>query len=194
MNGGRPLRILTVCSFNRTRSVMTAAMLDSMLTARVGPGAAVVKSAGCVSEGYPAIPAAVEAMAARGLDVSGHLSRLVTDDLVDGSDLILTAERDHVVRVATMSSAAFKKAMTLPEFVVRSDPGVVDGAADPAGGVRAWVEQLTAGRTPREYLSADIAEIADPTGASNAAFEAAVGAMQELCDVAARRIAAHVPA
>ena len=58
MNGGRPLRILTVCSFNRTRSVMTAAMLDSMLEARVGPEAAVVKSAGCVSPGYPAIPAA----------------------------------------------------------------------------------------------------------------------------------------
>ena len=80
-DGGRPVRILTVCSYNRTRSVMTAAMLDAMLAARVGPDATVVESAGCVAPGYPAIPAAVEAMAERGLDVSGHRSRVVSADL-----------------------------------------------------------------------------------------------------------------
>ena len=193
MDDGPQFRILTVCTHNRTRSVMIAAMLDSMLVRRVGRRAFVVESAGFAEEGFPPIPPAVDAMAKRGLDVSDHRSRLLTVDLIDACDLILTAERDHVVRVATMSSAAFARSMTLPRFVELSDPGTGTEDARGARRLREWVEELTADRTPREYLSADIGEIADPTGAPPRIFEAAVVDMQGLCESASARIAPFAP-
>ena len=42
----RPLRILTVCSHNRTRSVMMAAMLQAKLIERLGDGSVVPLLAG----------------------------------------------------------------------------------------------------------------------------------------------------
>ena len=95
-----PLRILTVCSHNRTRSVMMAALLDQLLTERLGADSVVVRSSGFGPPGLPAIDDAVRAMRRRGLDVSHHRSTTTTSALVDGADLIITAERDHVVKIA----------------------------------------------------------------------------------------------
>lgn len=75
---GGPLTILTVCSHNRTRSVMTMAMLQRNLDGLLGAGAVVVRSLGFGPDDMPSIPDAVAAMARRGLDTSGHRSRQVT--------------------------------------------------------------------------------------------------------------------
>lgn len=172
----RPLRLLTVCSHNRTRSVMMAALLDSMLTDRVGSGAVVVRSSGFGPAGVPPIDDAVDAMARRGLDVSGHLSRDTTLALVDGADVIVTAERDHVVRVAALSPRAFPKAMTLPELIERSA-----GVEAPTHGVAQWVQAMTADRGTQAYLRADVPEIADPTGTAPRVFERAVADIEQQC-------------
>jgi len=177
------VRILAVCTHNRTRSVMMAALLESMLADRLGPGRVEVGSSGFGPEGIAAISDAVEAMSRRGLDVSAHRSRATTAALVDAADVIVTAERDHVVKIAALSRAAFTRAMTLPELLERA-------AASPpragVGGVRAWVESLTADRTAGAYLRAPIPEVADPTGSSARAFEAAVVEIERQChDVAA---------
>ncbi len=178
---GEPLRILTVCTHNRTRSVMTAAMIQSLLDDRLGGGAAVVRSAGFGPPDMPAIPDAVDAMQRRGLDVSRHRSRQVTADVVEPADLILTAERDHVVRIATISRDTFGRAMTLPEFLTRSAAHL--GRDDLT--LAEWSAELTADRTAGEYLRADVPEIADPTGSAPRIFEAAVVEMERDCvDVA----------
>lgn len=181
------IRLLTVCSHNRTRSVMIAAMLQSMLDHRLGAGAAVVDSTGFGPPDLPSIPDAVAAMKKRGLDISDHRSRPITPSMADAADLILTAEREHVVRVATMSRAAFPRAMTLPEFVERSER-----AAPAAGALGLWVEQLTEQRTTEVYLRGQVEEIADPTGRSPRAFAASVDHMEQLCQVTADRLAAAV--
>ncbi len=173
-----PLRILTVCTHNRTRSVMMAALLQSMLTDRLGAGRVAVRSSGFGPEGIAAIDDAVSAMARRGLDVSAHRSRATTAALVDGADLILTAERDHVVKVAALSRAAFARAMTLPELLSRAADA---SRATGADGVRAWVESLTAERTAGIYLREPIGEVADPTGSPSRAFEAAVVEIERQC-------------
>jgi protein-tyrosine phosphatase len=180
----RPLRILTVCSHNRTRSVMMAAMLGAMLTERLGDGAVEIGSSGFGPVDLPAIDDAVDAMRRRGLDVSTHRSAATAVALVERADLILTAERGHVVRIAALSPDAFQRSLTLPEFLAAaSEAG--PGAADD---LRSWVQSLTAGRTAGAYLRAVVPEVVDPTGSAPRAFEAAVVALEQQC----REVATHL--
>jgi protein-tyrosine-phosphatase len=72
------LKILTVCTHNRTRSVMSIAMLQAGFDQRLGSGRAVERSLGFGPKDVPAISVAVDAMQRRGLDVPGHRSRWVT--------------------------------------------------------------------------------------------------------------------
>lgn len=167
---------------------MMAALLESKLAARLGPDAARLRSSGFGPVDVGPIDDAVDAMRRRGLDVSGHLSAATTASLVDGADLILTAERDHVVKIAAMSSDAFRRAMTLPEFLAAAaQEGVVD-----APDLRPWVESLTAQRTAGEYLRDPIPEVADPTGSMPRAFEAAVVAIERQCDEVVARLVAQL--
>jgi protein-tyrosine-phosphatase len=186
--------VLTVCTHNRTRSVMTAALLEALLGDQLGPDAVAVKSSGFGAEGLPPIPEAVVAMRRRGLDVSEHRSWSTNAGLVEGADLILTAERDHVVKVAALSPSAFRRTFTLPELLaVASAPGDrydghdVDGDTIPVR-IAGWAEQLTEARRASEYLREPVAEIADPTGLPQRAFDAAVESIERQCQA----VAAHV--
>jgi sulfate adenylyltransferase len=172
-----PLRLLTVCTYNRTRSVMMAALLQSQLDELLGPARVAVTSSGFTSEGWPAIDQAVTAMARRDLDVTAHVSRRTTVDIVEAADLIVTAERDHVVRVAALSPAAFSRAMTLPEALARA----ADRPSAAGGDLRVWAESLTAGRTATRYLREPVPEVADPTGSTGRSFEAAVVEIERQC-------------
>jgi protein-tyrosine phosphatase len=156
---------------------MMAAMLESMLRERLGDDAARVRSSGFGPVGLPAIDDAVDAMRRRDLDVSAHRSSSTTAPLVDGADLILTAERDHVVKIAALSPSAFRRAMTLPEFL---DLAAADRAV-PGADVRSWVESLTQQRTAGGYLREPIPEIADPTGSAPRVFESAVVVLAQQC-------------
>jgi protein-tyrosine phosphatase len=156
---------------------MMAAMLGAMLADRLGAGAAQIRSSGFGPVGLPAIDDAVDAMRRRGLDVSGHRSSATTASLVDGADLIITAERDHVVKIAALSPDAFRRALTLPEFLAAAASGGLDDGDD----FRSWVQSLTVDRTAGAYLRAPVPEVADPTGFITRAFEAAVVAIEMQC-------------
>lgn len=170
------LRILAVCSHNRTRSVIVAALLASMLDDRVVE----VRSSGFGPTGLPATEAAIAAMARRGIDVSAHRSAATTEALVRRAHLILTAERTHVVTIATLEPTSFGRAMTVPEFVDRARRvGFLDH--DPTIGIQA----MTKGRTASAYLRSAVDEIADPTGAPLREFERATAEIERTCrDVA----------
>jgi protein-tyrosine-phosphatase len=127
-------------------------------------------------------------MRRRGLDVSQHRSTATTSALVDVADVIVTAERDHVVRIAALSPAAFRRSMTLPEFLARAGDA---RAAPEHDGVRAWVESLTAERTAATYLRDPIPEVADPTGSSPRAFEAATVEIERQCADASALLARY---
>jgi protein-tyrosine-phosphatase len=179
-----PLKILTICSHNRTRSVMTMVMLQSMLDARLGDGAAIVRSLGFGPEDMPSIPDAVDAMKRRGFDTSRHRSRKVTADNVGPADLILTSERDHVVKIAAVSPQAYRQTMTLPEFLSLAE---LDDSP-PGQTLRDWVASLTASRSAHTYINSDVGEIIDPTGSAPRAFEKSVVGMEELCTRATSHI------
>jgi protein-tyrosine phosphatase len=183
-----PLKILTVCSHNRTRSVMTMAMLQRNLDELLGSGAAIVRSLGFGPEDIPSIPDAVDAMKRRCLDTSGHRSRKVTKDSIEPADLVLTSERDHVVKIAAISPDAYRRSMTMPEFLALAKLN------EPVAGesLREWVTSLTEQRTARDYINGDVAEIFDPTGSAPRAFERSVVGMETMCEQAARLIAGVV--
>lgn len=179
-----PLKILTVCSHNRTRSVMTMAMLQRNLDERLGSGAAIVRSLGFGPEDIASIPDAVDAMQRRGLDTSAHRSRKVTKDNVEVADLVLTAELDHVIKIATISPDAYRRTMTMPEFLALGE------SSEPVHGesLREWVTSLTEQRTTRDYINGDVAEIVDPTGSAPRAFEKSVVRMETMCEQVTRLI------
>ena len=191
-SGGR-WQLLTVCTYTRTRSVMMAALLGRAFDRQLGPGAVEIHSTGFVRDGLPPIDAALDAMERRGLDVSAHRSSVATAEVVDRADLILTAERDHVVRVASLSRAAYARAVTLPELLVRvadaPRPGLGDRSDEVASNeLRDWAVGLTAGRSAQDYLRRAVPEIADPTGSTMRVFEQAVDALEAQCDQAAAAI------
>jgi protein-tyrosine phosphatase len=88
-------RILVVCVGNICRSPMAAALLARRLSERARTSA--VESAGLAAlVGRPADPIAVELMRERGLDISGHRARQLTEQLVVGADLVIAMQQGHV--------------------------------------------------------------------------------------------------
>ncbi|MEP4652713.1 MAG: hypothetical protein ABJ314_21245, partial [Ilumatobacter sp.] len=161
-----------------TRWVMSMAMIQAGLDRRLGQDRAVVRSLGFGPEDLPAIDDAVEAMRRRGLDVTGHRSRRVTAERIAPADMILTAERDHVVELAAVSQAAYRRTFTLPEFLTRA-------ASDPMAEGRAlgsWMQDLTADRSAADYLRSEAQDVWDPTGSSRRRFAEQVELIAAMCD------------
>ena len=84
-----PRRVLVVCLGNHCRSPLGAAAL-----ARHGPPGMEVRSAGLAGkhQGRPAHPAMIQAAAALGYDLAGHLGAQVTDQMLDWADLVLAMD------------------------------------------------------------------------------------------------------
>lgn len=179
------VRVLSVCTHNRTRSVLMGGFLTGHLDDLAIDGA--VRVVGFIDAGQPATAETVRILARRGLDVTGHRSRVLTDDDVTRADLVITAERMHVIEIAGRWPLAFGKTMTLPEVVARGDQ-----LAETAGGdLPGWLERLSTGRPERlDYLDADdIGEIPDPTGHSPATWRGCSTRIDELTQRLARLLA-----
>lgn len=162
------IEILSVCTHNRTRSVLVGALLEAHLQA--AGVASRIRSAGTAADGQGPIERARLLLATRGLDVDGHTSRPITADGVVAADLILTAEQQHVVAIAGQWPDAFTRTFTLPELVSRARAVGQRGDLPLAE----WLLEIGKGRpTAFDYLdSTDIPEVADPTGQSPAVWDA----------------------
>lgn len=138
-----PFRVLVLCAHNRTRSVMAAALLRHHLG---DDDRFVVETAGFAEEHQPALPDAVMLLAEHGMDASMHLSRRVTNEMVQQADLILTADKKQVMAAVADHGADFGKTFTIPEFAFRqsfpNDPR-------PHG---------------YAYIASSVGEVEDPTG------------------------------
>ena len=173
------LRVLCVCTHNRTRSVMMAALLAEHLAAEGVP--ATVTSAGTAGADEPPTDPTVRMLAARGIDVRGHRSRRVVGGLASDVDVIVTAEPDHVIGIAGAAPDAFGRTFTLPELVVLGER--IGGRAGRP--VTEWLAALAAER-PDQLAFLDAADagtvgaISDPTGQPPRAWDTALATIDDL--------------
>jgi protein-tyrosine phosphatase len=132
-NRPESFRLLFVCSGNTCRSPLAEALAQRELGTlgwRVE-----VRSAGVSAlSGTPASSGSLGAAQRHGLDLSGHRSREVDEQLIDWADLILVMSPSHLVRLAQLGGAG--KAALLDAFAQGEEGGedVGGGVPDPFGG------------------------------------------------------------
>ncbi|MGI9023682.1 MAG: low molecular weight protein-tyrosine-phosphatase [Acidimicrobiales bacterium] len=136
------MNVLLLCTGNICRSPVAEVLLRQRL-ADLGV-AARVRSAGLLQAGIPADPFGQEAMATRGLDLSGHRSRTVSREILLGADLVLGFARQHVREAVVTAPEAWARTFTLKELVRR---GENVGAREAGEEFQAWLTRLSVDRT-----------------------------------------------
>ena len=174
-----PVRILVVCTANRCRSPLAAALLSRALHARDVD--AEVVTAGLRGPGRSATEETAAVAARRDLDLAAHTSRVLDADLVGATDLVLGMERAHVREVVSQDASVWPHTFTLKELVRR---GEAVGRREPDETLDHWLGRVGDGRTSRALLGdSPDDDVTDPTGGPVAEHE---DLAQELEDLAER--------
>ena len=119
------MKILFVCTGNTCRSAMAAAMMADI--AEKNDLDVLIDSAGVFADiGAPATDEAIRAMQKRGIYLSGHRTKPLTDELIDMADLILVMTGAHKKLIEGMAK---DKVYTLTEYA-----GGEGDIPDPFGG------------------------------------------------------------
>lgn len=123
--------VLFVCTGNTCRSAMAEVMFRKMLDDR-GIHGITVSSAGITAfPGDPASEGAVVVMAEKGIDLTAHLARHLTPDIIGAAGLILTMTRSQEAYVINKLPQFADRVHTLGVFAL-DDPDALD-IQDPYG-------------------------------------------------------------
>ncbi|MDP3044033.1 MAG: low molecular weight protein arginine phosphatase [Eubacteriales bacterium] len=133
------ITILFVCTGNTCRSPMAAGLARHLL-AQGGELRVQVLSAGVWAlPGAKATEEAVEALAEQGIDISEHRSTMLTADLIEQADVVLTMTATHKQNVLQAGGQAEHKVFTIGEYARMGGD-----LADPFGGSLAVYRQYAA--------------------------------------------------
>jgi len=121
--------ILLVCTGNICRSPLAASLLEKALKEH-GLDVTVTSAGTGAWDGAPASEGAYLVGLERGLDLSGHRARLLSRELVESADLILTMARHHRARVDELGGEG--RVFVLGEYAGRGPESVE--VSDPFGG------------------------------------------------------------
>ena len=125
--------ILLVCTGNSCRSVMAAGLLRELLKDKSDYE---IMTAGVAAlGGMRPTRETVQVMSEQNIDISGHLSKPLTDEMIDAADLILVMEGVHKEHILSRRPKAKEKVYLLSEFarIEREDKLVNPDIPDPIG-------------------------------------------------------------
>ena len=193
----RPFRVLFVCTGNICRSPMGQAMLTSRLRTSLGAGAdglVEVTSAGTYGlVGHPIEPDALSVLDELGVVPDEFAARELAKELLEESDLVLTATREHRAAAVSMLPRASRRTFTIREFArLVSSVDVLPedvAAGDAAGRGAALVDAAAAQRGYVRPASPADDDVADPYRRPVEAFRAAAGQIDEATSLIAEKLA-----
>jgi arsenate reductase (thioredoxin) len=133
----RPLRVLFLCTHNSARSQMAEGFLRTMAGDRFD-----VNSAG--TERRPIHPLAIKVMAERGIDISGHTSKLLMGMMREPWDYVITVCDDANERCPLFPGTVKRLHWSLP------DPSRATGTEE---------ERLAVFRQVRDTIHARLEEL-----------------------------------
>lgn len=145
--GEGAVRVLVVCTANRGRSPIAAAILRRMLTERGLDDRVTVESAGlCVYEldmaGRPANPASAAVAAKHRLDLGGHIARPLRPSLVEQSHLVIVMETWQASVLRTLFRDRATMIYTLRELAgPTEDPDTPDIAGATPDAIEEYVAE-----------------------------------------------------
>lgn len=122
-------RILFVCTGNTCRSPMAEALFRLRMGGDSGWEA--VSAGTFAAFGQPASPQAVHALRELGVDLSGHRSQPLTQELVESSDLIVVMTEEHRFRILEDFPEVGNRVFLIKSFGTSRVPADV---SDPFGG------------------------------------------------------------
>lgn len=133
-----------VCTGNVCRSPLAAAMLQQRLAERGISDVEVVSAGTSAAEGEPASEGSYLVALEHGVDLSAHVARMLTRDLIDNADLVLCMSEHHVQRSSELGGAG--RSYLLGAYAGRKGNDAI--VEDPFGGdlreYRSTYEQLDA--------------------------------------------------
>ncbi len=157
-------------------------MAQALLTARLAglERPVTVRSGGVLGDGEPPCREAIAAMAAFGLDISGHRSRRITANDVESADLTLAMARENLRYAVAEAPAAWPRTFTIKEIVRR---GGALGPRLPGQSLAAWLARAHDGRQ-RTALLGDSADddVADPAGGPRRGYIQTAALLSGLAD------------
>ena len=146
-----------------------------------------VSSAGLLFDGRGPEQGAVWAVSKLGLDLTSHVSRTISAEILEAADLVLTMEFRQLREVVLSEGGSLERTFTLPDVAARADASPrLEGETQTD-----WVARLAAGRTGDDIVRADRAlEVADPMGRPKRVFRRCA---EEIDGQVARFVAAASP-
>lgn len=129
--------IITVCTANICRSPVVEAVLRDRLAAKGLEGWQVQSAGTWAQNGQPASLYSREILAERGLDISDHISKIITLELLEQADLVLCMETGHAEALRAEFSQHAAKIFLLTEMI-----GHRYSISDPYGGPRDGYERM----------------------------------------------------
>ena len=174
-------RVSFICTANRARSPFAAALLRR----QIHDVPVKVDSFGRLEQGdAPALPGALHAAAAFGVDLSGHRARSLRPGELEGAELAIGFEPSHVVAAITTGGISAERTFLLAEL---ADVLEVDVLPWPANhrSLGARVAHANARRFARDRLPRSIA---DPVGRSDRVFRQTYEQIDQLVAIVGMRL------